>query len=138
MRISDWSSDVCSSDLMEWDSPWGRGAPGWHLECSVMSKKYLGAQFDIHTGGIDHREIHHPNEIAQNQAHCDCAETGAIRWMRSEERELGKSVSVRVDIGGSRIIKQTTLMLVSLLTEINTKIHYCHKLAATSPHTTES
>jgi len=68
---------------MEWDSPWGRGAPGWHLECSVMSKKYLGAQFDIHTGGIDHREIHHPNEIAQNQAHCECAETGANWWMHN-------------------------------------------------------
>ena len=53
---------------MEWDSPWGRGAPGWHLECSVMSGKLLGFPFDIHTGGIDHREIHHPNEIAQNQA----------------------------------------------------------------------
>ena len=52
---------------MEWDSPWGRGAPGWHLECSVMSKHYLGAHFDIHSGGIDHREIHHPNEIAQNR-----------------------------------------------------------------------
>src|SRR3546814_10007002 len=48
-----------------------------------MSKKYLGAQFDIHTGGIDHREIHHPNEIAQNQAHCDCAETGANWWMHN-------------------------------------------------------
>lgn len=68
---------------MEWDSPWGRGAPGWHLECSVMSKQYLGAQFDIHTGGIDHREIHHPNEIAQNQAHCDCADTGANWWMHN-------------------------------------------------------
>ena len=68
---------------MEWDSPWGRGAPGWHLECSVMSKKYLGATFDIHTGGIDHREIHHPNEIAQNQAHCDCADTGATLWMHN-------------------------------------------------------
>ncbi|HEU4958840.1 MAG TPA: cysteine--tRNA ligase [Sphingomonas sp.] len=68
---------------MEWDSPWGRGAPGWHLECSVMSKKYLGAQFDIHTGGIDHREIHHPNEIAQNQAYCACAETGANWWMHN-------------------------------------------------------
>ncbi|MCE3519748.1 cysteine--tRNA ligase, partial [Escherichia coli] len=45
---------------MEWDSPWGRGAPGWHLECSVMSRQYLGDHFDIHTGGIDHREIHHP------------------------------------------------------------------------------
>ena len=57
---------------MEWDSPWGRGAPGWHLECSVMSGEVLGFPFDIHTGGIDHREIHHPCEIAQNQAHC-CA-----------------------------------------------------------------
>jgi cysteinyl-tRNA synthetase len=71
------------SRQMEWDSPWGRGAPGWHLECSVMSKHYLGAHFDIHTGGIDHREIHHPNEIAQNQAHCDCADTGASVWMHN-------------------------------------------------------
>lgn len=68
---------------MEWDSPWGRGAPGWHLECSVMAAKYLGPSFDIHTGGIDHREIHHPNEIAQNQAHCDCADTGATLWMHN-------------------------------------------------------
>ena len=68
---------------MEWDSPWGRGAPGWHLECSAMSLKYLGSPFDIHTGGIDHREIHHPNEIAQNQAHSGCATTGANIWMHN-------------------------------------------------------
>jgi cysteinyl-tRNA synthetase len=72
---------------MEWDSPWGRGAPGWHLECSVMSRIYLGERFDIHTGGIDHREIHHPNEIAQNQARCACPETpdytGATFWMHN-------------------------------------------------------
>jgi cysteinyl-tRNA synthetase len=68
---------------MEWDSPWGRGAPGWHLECSVMSLKYLGAPFDIHTGGIDHREIHHPNEIAQNQAFCGCGDSGARFWMHN-------------------------------------------------------
>jgi cysteinyl-tRNA synthetase len=68
---------------MEWDSPWGKGAPGWHLECSVMSLKYLGAPFDIHTGGIDHREIHHPNEIAQNQAYCGCNDTGARFWMHN-------------------------------------------------------
>lgn len=68
---------------MEWDSPWGKGAPGWHLECSVMSEKYLGSPFDIHTGGIDHREIHHPNEIAQNQAFCDCPDTGARWWMHN-------------------------------------------------------
>jgi cysteinyl-tRNA synthetase len=68
---------------MEWDSPWGRGAPGWHLECSVMSRVLLGLPFDIHTGGIDHREIHHPCEIAQNQAHEDCADSGARIWMHN-------------------------------------------------------
>ena len=74
---------------MEWDSPWGRGAPGWHLECSVMSEALLGFPFDIHTGGIDHREIHHPNEIAQNQAFC-CTNgldlpknSGANIWMHN-------------------------------------------------------
>ena len=63
--------------------PWGRGAPGWHLECSVMSGAELGFQFDIHTGGIDHREIHHPCEIAQNQAHCGVADSGARIWMHN-------------------------------------------------------
>ncbi|OHD01054.1 MAG: cysteine--tRNA ligase [Sphingopyxis sp. RIFCSPHIGHO2_01_FULL_65_24] len=68
---------------MEWDSPWGRGAPGWHLECSVMSEALLGFPFDIHTGGIDHREIHHPNEIAQNQAHSCSDASGARFWMHN-------------------------------------------------------
>ncbi|MBC3933299.1 cysteine--tRNA ligase [Undibacterium curvum] len=53
---------------MEWDSPWGRGFPGWHIECSAMSAKYLTPWFDIHCGGEDHISIHHSNEIAQNQA----------------------------------------------------------------------
>jgi cysteinyl-tRNA synthetase len=51
--------------LMEWESPWGVGFPGWHLECSAMSLKYLGERFDIHCGGVDHIPIHHTNEIAQ-------------------------------------------------------------------------
>lgn len=68
---------------MEWDSPWGKGAPGWHLECSVMSEALLGMPFDIHTGGIDHREIHHPNEIAQNQAYCSSEHSGARIWMHN-------------------------------------------------------
>ena len=71
------------SRQMEWDSPWGRGAPGWHLECSVMSGQLLGFPFDIHTGGIDHREIHHPNEIAQNQAFCHSDASGANIWMHN-------------------------------------------------------
>lgn len=53
---------------LQWDSPWGRGYPGWHIECSAMSMKYLGEQFDIHAGGIDHIPIHHTNEIAQSEA----------------------------------------------------------------------
>jgi cysteinyl-tRNA synthetase len=53
---------------MEWDSPWGVGFPGWHIECSAMSMKFLGEQLDIHCGGIDHIDIHHTNEIAQSEA----------------------------------------------------------------------
>ncbi len=53
---------------MEWDSPWGVGFPGWHLECSAMSMKFLGDQLDIHCGGTDHIDVHHTNEIAQSEA----------------------------------------------------------------------
>lgn len=53
--------------VMHWESPWGDGFPGWHIECSAMSMKYLGEQIDIHTGGEDHLSIHHPNEIAQSE-----------------------------------------------------------------------
>ncbi len=57
-----------ANHAMHWDSPWGDGFPGWHIECSAMSIKYLGDQFDIHTGGEDHIPVHHPNEIAQSEA----------------------------------------------------------------------
>jgi cysteinyl-tRNA synthetase len=53
---------------MEWDSPWGKGFPGWHIECSAMAQKYLGDYFDIHCGGEDHIPVHHTNEIAQTEA----------------------------------------------------------------------
>ncbi len=53
---------------LKWESPWGEGFPGWHIECSAMSMKYLGLSFDIHTGGIDHISVHHTNEIAQSEA----------------------------------------------------------------------
>jgi len=55
----------------EWDSPWGRGFPGWHLECSAMSVHYLGQRFDVHTGGVDHVAVHHTNEIAQSECAFD-------------------------------------------------------------------
>ena len=65
-----------ANQALVWDSPWGRGYPGWHIECSAMSMKYLGEQFDIHAGGIDHIQIHHSNEIAQSEA-----ATGAHPWV---------------------------------------------------------
>jgi len=54
--------------IMQWESPWGMGYPGWHIECSAMSRKYIGDTFDIHTGGVDHIPVHHENEIAQSEA----------------------------------------------------------------------
>ena len=54
--------------IMQWQSPWGMGFPGWHIECSTMSRKYLGSLIDIHTGGVDHIPVHHENEIAQSEA----------------------------------------------------------------------
>jgi len=66
----------------EWNSPWGIGFPGWHVECSAMSMKYLGEQFDIHTGGIDHIPVHHTNEIAQSEA--STGKIPAKYWMHGE------------------------------------------------------
>lgn len=60
--------DAPPEHIMQWPSPWGPGYPGWHIECSTMSMKYLGRRIDIHTGGIDHVPIHHENEIAQSEA----------------------------------------------------------------------
>ncbi|WP_160672073.1 cysteine--tRNA ligase [Clostridium sp. C8-1-8] len=57
-----------SNQIMQWESPWGRGFPGWHIECSAMSMKYLGERIDIHCGGIDHIPVHHTNEIAQSES----------------------------------------------------------------------
>jgi cysteine--tRNA ligase len=68
--------------LMKWNSPWGPSYPGWHIECSVMSKKYLGEVFDIHTGGIDLIPTHHENEIAQSKGMC--GKIPANYWMHGE------------------------------------------------------
>lgn len=67
--------------LMRWNSPWSVGFPGWHLECSAMSTKYLGEKFDIHGGGNDLKFPHHENEIAQNVGSCNCA--GARYWLHT-------------------------------------------------------
>ncbi|MBN2087325.1 cysteine--tRNA ligase [Candidatus Peregrinibacteria bacterium] len=79
-----WFVDSKHGDQdMQWDSPWGRGFPGWHIECSAMSMKYLGKQFDIHCGGIDHIPVHHTNEIAQAEGACGC-HPWVQYWMHGE------------------------------------------------------
>lgn len=80
---------------MEWDSPWGMGFPGWHIECSAMSARYLGPYFDIHCGGEDHITVHHPNEIAQTEA---CYGTRLANFwlhgyfLRIDDSRMGKSL----------------------------------------------
>lgn len=71
-----------------WDSPWGAGYPGWHIECSAMSMKYLGEHFDIHTGGIDHIPIHHTNEIAQSEG--ATGKKWVNYWLHNEFLVIGK------------------------------------------------
>ncbi len=84
------------SRQQEWDSPWGVGFPGWHLECSAMSVKYLGEHFDIHTGGVDHVRVHHTNEIAQTECAMDVHPWVNV-WMHNEF----------IDFQGAKISKST-------------------------------
>ncbi|MFX1457446.1 MAG: cysteine--tRNA ligase, partial [Promethearchaeota archaeon] len=100
--------------IMRWNSPWGEGYPGWHLECSIMAMKYLGDTIDIHGGGIDHIPTHHPNEIAQAEA-----ATGKqfVRyWMHAEfitlngrkmSKSLGNYVTARelIDEYGGLVVR---------------------------------
>lgn len=82
--------------LMKWDTFWGKCYPGWHLECSAMGHKYLGEEFDIHTGGVDHITVHHENEIAQAKGYC--GKIPAHYWMHLEflqvdGRKMSKSLN---------------------------------------------
>lgn len=79
---------------LQWDSPWGRGYPGWHIECSAMAMKYLGPEIDIHCGGIDHIPVHHTNERAQSE--CATGKTFARFWMHggflvTDKKKMSKS-----------------------------------------------
>ncbi len=80
----------------EWDSPWGRGFPGWHIECSAMSTRYLGERFDIHTGGVEHIKVHHTNEIAQSECALDVHPWVSVwmheDWIVFEGEKMSKSL----------------------------------------------
>jgi cysteinyl-tRNA synthetase len=92
---------------MEWDSPWGRGAPGWHLECSVMSIEYLGRHFDIHTGGVDHIPVHHTNEIAQSQAYLADGLPWVGWWLHGEFINL-RGAKISKSTGGGVLVGDLT------------------------------
>ena len=85
--------------LMEWDSPWGVGFPGWHIECSAMAMKYLGERADIHCGGIDHVQVHHTNEVAQSEA--ALGHPWVNVWMH------GEFLTMPADNGGGRMSKSS-------------------------------
>lgn len=101
---------------MEWDSPWGKGFPGWHVECSAMSMKYLGETMDIHAGGIDHLPVHHTNEIAQSEA--VTGKPFANTWMHTnhisiEGEKISKSLgnSITLEDVETRGLSLTALRL---------------------------
>lgn len=77
-----FSQSKYPNQIMKWDSPWGVGFPGWHIECSAMASRYLGEHFDIHCGGIDHINVHHTNEIAQSE--CCHGHKWVNVWMHGE------------------------------------------------------
>ncbi len=90
---------------MEWESPWGIGFPGWHIECSAMSKAILGNHFDIHCGGIDHIPIHHTNEIAQSEA-CN-GEKFVNYWLHGEFLDMGNE---KMSKSSGKFVTLQTLM----------------------------
>ena len=77
-----FTSSKFKNQILQWDTKWGRGYPGWHIECSTMSVKHLGPHLDIHCGGIDHVAVHHENEIAQNKG--ACGKNPAHYWIHGE------------------------------------------------------
>jgi len=93
--------------VLRWDSPWGWGTPGWHLECSVMSIALLGPHFDIHTGGIDHRELHHVNEIAQSEAFLADGQPWVRYWLHNEFLQLGGAKMAKSAGGAPRLADLT-------------------------------
>ena len=117
------------NDSLGFPSPWGQGFPGWHIECSAMSMKFLGEQFDIHTGGIDHISIHHTNEIAQSEGatgkipfvkywmHHEFVDTGGEKMAKSADNFLKLNTLIEKDI--DPITYRFWLLMASYHTKVN-------------------
>lgn len=116
-----------SNHIMHWDSPWGDGFPGWHIECSAMSISALGGQFDIHTGGIDHVSVHHPNERAQNIG--ICGQPVVKYWVHNEfivgadDGKLSKSLGNALTVPDILKLGFDPLDLRYLYASVNYRVH---------------
>lgn len=97
-----------ANHIMRWPSPFGDGFPGWHIECSAMSIKYLGDTFDIHTGGEDHIWVHHPNEIAQSE--CCTGKPFVKYWMHGAFLVVGSDGSAKMSKSDDNFLKLQTLI----------------------------
>ena len=84
-----FTSSKFENQILQWDSPWGKGYPGWHIECSTMAMKYLGENLDIHCGGIDHIPVHHENEIAQSESYL--GHVWVKHWLHAEFLQMKNS-----------------------------------------------
>ena len=124
---------------LQWDSPWGRGYPGWHIECSAMSREYLGDEFDIHCGGIDHIPVHHTNEIAQSQGatnkcpakiwmHCNFL---VLNSSESENQKMSKSTGefLTLDLLETRQIDPLAFRLFCLGTSYRSELSWSWQAA---------
>ena len=97
-----FTSSKFKDQILQWDSPWGRGYPGWHIECSAMAMKYLGENLDIHCGGVDHVAVHHENEIAQSEGNighkwCNCWMHGEFLQMKDQKMSKSKGNFITLD-----------------------------------------
>lgn len=117
-------SPTGSKRQMEWKSPWGVGFPGWHIECSAMSMKYLGETFDVHAGGMDHIPVHHTNEIAQSEA--ATGKKFVNYWLHGEFLGIGKESKMSKSKGGILTLTELEKMGFSPLAYryLNLTAHY--------------
>jgi cysteinyl-tRNA synthetase len=122
---------------MEWDSPWGKGFPGWHIECSAMALKYLGPTVDIHAGGIDHIPVHHTNELAQSEAANNLPLANI--WFHTNHvtvdgnkisKSLGNSITLE-DLNKHKLSSQSLRLLVIQSNYIN-QSHFTYELLSSA------
>ena len=120
--------------IMKWDSPWGLSCPGWHLECSAMSRKYLGEYFDIHTGGVDHIPTHHENEIAQSKGysgHIPAKTWMHVEFLQVDGGKMGKSLGnvYTLDEIKEKGIEPLAYRLFNFSAHYRTKLNFTFEIA---------